>query len=379
VFVVRAPRTTWLIGCCLLASACSQAAVVEPAAIAPEPTNAPTTVVVAPTTTESTTPASTTSPPSSTSTSTTTTVPELDVFDPACVVQVQQGDSLAAIALAEADEIITNASLQAENGLPDELIVPDQLLDVCIDNGFDDITGEQRLERNGAVVAGETLVSVTAQQTKLNALLVPFGYPEMPVDGVSGPVTQRALCASRLALGLPVNRSDMAAGSPDEQLLLATTALPVPPDVGTDGRWIFIDLTCQILLTGEGSDQLVNIVPTSTGEPGYETRLQERTRAFRINPALDSGGWHDSSDWPVPEDNPLNGNMYKPLYFDDGQAIHGANNVPTSPQSKGCARLKPGDHDRLVAWLGLDTIDGATYSKDRIGATVTVRGGFELG
>jgi len=374
---VRAPRTTWLIGGCLLASACSQAAAVEPAAIAPEPTNAPTTVVVeAPATTEPAAPASTTPPPSST---TTTTVPELDVYDPACVVQVQPGDSLAAIALAEADEIITNASLQAENALPDELIVPDQLLDVCIDNGFDDITGEQRLERNTAVVAAETLVSVTAQQTKLNELLVPFGYPEMPVDGVSGPVTQRALCASRLALGLPVNRSDMVAGSPDEQLLLATTALPVPPDVGADGRWIFLDLTCQILLTGEGPGQLVNIFPTSTGEPGYETRRQERTRAFRFNPALDNGGWHDSTDWPVPEDNPLNGNMYKPLYFDDGQAIHGANNVPTSPQSKGCARLKPANQDRLVAWLGLDTIGGGTYSKDRIGVTVTVRGGYELG
>ncbi len=377
--VVRAPRTTWLISGCLLASACSQAAAVEPAAISPDPTNAPTTVVAAPATTESTTPASTTSPPSSTSTTTTTTVPELDVYDPACVVQVQPGDSLAAIALAEADEIITNASLQAENGLPDDLVVPDQLLDVCIDNGFDDITGEQRLERNTAIVAAETLVSVTAQQTKLNELLVPFGYPEMPVDGVSGPVTRRALCASRLALGLAVNRTDMAAGSPDEQLLLATTVLPTPPEVGTDGRWIFIDLTCQILLTGEGPGQLVNIFPTSTGEPGYETRLQERTRAFRFNPALDNGGWHESTDYPVPEDNPLNGNMYKPLYFDDGQAIHGANNVPTSPQSKGCARLKPANQDRLVAWLGLDTIGGGTYSKDRIGVTVTVRGGYELG
>ena len=201
----------------------------------------------------------------------------------------------------------------------------------------------------------------------------------MPVDGVSGPVTRRALCVSRLALGLPVNRADMAPGSIEEQLLLATTALPIPPNVATDGRWIFIDLTCQVLLTGEGPDRLVNVFPTSTGEPGYETRLQERTRAFRFNPALDNGGWHESTDYPVPEDNPLNGNMYKPLYFDNGQAIHGANNVPTSPQSKGCARLKPADQDQLVAWLGLADAGGATNSKDRIGATVTVRGAYELG
>jgi hypothetical protein len=369
---------TLVIGACLLSSACSQAVAIDPAADAPDEP-AP---VSQPAPTRSTAPPTPTTQPPTTapaSTSTTTTEPALDVYDPACVVQVAPGDSLGGIATARADEIVTIASLQAENGLTDELIVPDQLLDVCIDNGLDDITGEQRLERNAAVLAAETFVSVTAQQTKLNELLVPYGFPEMPVDGISGPVTRRALCASRLALGLPVNRADMVPGSPEEQQLLATTALPIPPNVATDGRWIFIDLTCQILLTGEGTDRLVNVFPTSTGEPGHETRLQERTRAFRFNPALDNGGWHESSLYPVPEDNPLNGNMYKPLYFDNGQAIHGANNVPTSPQSKGCARLKPADQDRLVAWLGLDTLTGATYSKDRIGVTVTVRGGYELG
>ena len=383
---VRAPRLTLLIGGCLLAAACSEAAAIEPAAdgSAPAPTSTiesdrtPTTTDTAAPSTASTAPSSSSSS-STSSTSTTTTVPELDVYDPDCVVQAEPGDSLGAIADAEADEIITVASLRAENGLPDELIVPGQLLDVCIDNGLDDISGEQRLERNAAVLAEETFASVVAQQTKLNELLVPYGFPEMPVDGVSGPVTQRALCASRLALGLPVNRSDMAPGSDEEQLLLATTELPIPPNVATEGRWIFIDLTCQILLTGDGPDRLVNVFRTSTGEAGYETRLQERTRAFRFNPALDNGGWHESSIYPVPEDNPLNGNMYKPLYFDNGQAIHGANNVPTSPQSKGCARLTPADQDRLVAWLGLSDLGGSTYSKDRIGVTVTVRGGYELG
>ena len=357
-------------------SACSQTAPIDPATETPDPSAATTTQ--AESTTDSTT-TTATEPPATSSTTTSTTVPELDVVDPACVVEVEPGDSLGALADAEADEIVTTASLQAENGLAGEVIVPGQLLDVCIDNGLDDITGEQRLERNAAVVATETLASVTAQQTKLNELLVPFGFPEMPIDGMSGPVTRRALCASRLALGLPVNRADMPPGSAEEALLLATTVLPVPANVATDGRWIFIDLTCQILLTGEGPDQLVNVFPTSTGESGFETRLQERARAFRFDPALENGGWHESTDYPVPEDNPLNGNMYKPLYFDNGQAIHGANNVPTSPKSKGCARLKPADHDRLVAWLGLDTIGGATYSKDRIGVTVTVRGGYELG
>jgi hypothetical protein len=100
----------------------------------------------------------------------------------------KQRDEVQRQHAAEADEIVTIASLQAENGLLDELIVPGQLLDVCIDNGLDDITGEQRLERNVAVVATETLASVTAQQTKLNELLaepIPSEEPAAKPEKVS--------------------------------------------------------------------------------------------------------------------------------------------------------------------------------------------------
>ncbi|HSP28196.1 MAG TPA: L,D-transpeptidase [Ilumatobacteraceae bacterium] len=387
---MRVLRIASIVGASLIAGGCTQAIAsgTETAtddneaedltSTASVPATATTLLPTADETTTST-PATSTSSTSTSSTTTTTTEPPLELYDPACVVQVQPGDSLGAIVATRADEIVTIASVRAENGLPDELIVPDQLLDVCIDNGLDDISGEQRLERNAAVVEAETLVAVTAQQAKLNELLVPYGFPEMPVDGISGPVTRRGLCAARLALGFPVNRADMEPGSVEEQFLLATTTLPIPPGVATDGRWIFIDLTCQVLLTGEGFDRLVHVFPTSTGEAGFETRLQERSRAFRYNPALATAGWHNSSTYPVEADNPLNGNMYRPLYFDRGQAIHGANNVPTSPQSKGCARLRPSHQDALIGWLGLDGLDGPTGSRDRINATVTVRGAYDLG
>jgi hypothetical protein len=390
---VRVLRIASVVGASLIVGACTEViasgpreAVVDGTPQEPAPHGPTTAAPTMPPSTEGAadtdefaTPRAASAPSSTTTvppTTTTTTEPPLDVHDPTCVVEVQPGDSLGAIVTSRADEIVTSATLRAENALADELILPGQLLDVCIDNGLDDITGEQRLERNAAVLEAETVAAVMAQQIKLNELLIPHGFPEMPVDGISGPVTRRGLCATRLALGLPVNRADMAPGSVEEQFLLATTALPIPPNVATDGRWIFIDLTCQVMLTGEGFDRLVHVFPTSTGEAGYETRLQERVRAFRFNPALDNGGWHNSSTYPVEADNPLNGNMYKPLYFDRGQAIHGANNVPTSPQSKGCARLRPSHQDALVAWLGLD---GPTSSRDRINATVTVRGAYDLG
>ena len=68
--------------------------------------------------------------------------------------------------------------------------------------------------------------------------------------------------------------------------------------------------------------------------------------------------------------------MYKPLYFDGGQAIHGANNVPRSPASKGCARLRLEDMDALVYWLGLADAGGVTYNEDRINLTVNVQGRY---
>jgi hypothetical protein len=141
-------------------------------------------------------------------------------------------------------------------------------------------------------------------------------------------------------------------------------------------RWILIDRTCQVMFVGESANELTFVFPTSTGEIGYQTRDQDRSRMFRFDPALDNDGWHDSTDFPVAIDNPLNGNMYKPLYFDGGQAIHGANNVPTTPQSKGCARLRPGDQDLLIDWLGLADADGPTNSADRINATVNVQGAY---
>jgi len=385
---MRQRRTALLIASLMVLAACAESTasgtrqpIAAPDGAAAQPDEDSPDTSAADTSAATSTDADTTTSSAESTTSsstTTTTVAELEVYDADCVVRVQPGESLSLIADSRDDELVTVDTIRAENGLPDDLIQPDQLLDVCIDNGLDDITGEQRLERNQAIVDEETAESVVVQQAKLNELFVPFGFPEMPVDGISGPVTRRSLCAARLALGLPVSRADMEPGSPEMEALLATPALPTPPNMASDGRWIFIDLTCQVLITGEGPN-LVNVFPTSTGEQDYETRLQERTRAFRFDPALQNDGWHNSTDFPVEVDNPLNGNMYKPLYFDGGQAIHGANNVPTSPQSKGCARLRPSHQDQLIAWLALADADGPTNSRDRINATVTVRGDYTLG
>lgn len=306
-------------------------------------------------------------------------MPELDVYAPDCVVEVRSGDSLGAIADSYDDETITVANVRAENGIEGETIYPGQLLDICVDNGLDDVTGSER-ERNAAVVESEERAGVQAQQEKLNELFAGLGIRDLLVDGISGPVTEQRLCAARLSLGLPVTLGDMEPGSADEKALMAAETLNPPFTTALNSdRWILIDRTCQMMFVGSGADQLNFVFPTSTGEAGFETRDQDRSRAFRYDPALDNDGWHDSTDYPVPIDNPLSGNMYRPLYFDGGQAIHGANNVPTTPQSKGCARLRPGDQDALIAWLGLADADGPTNSSDRINVTVNVQGEYPDG
>ena len=343
----------------------------------PPPTSPPpTTSPVSTTTTTSTTSTSTTS---TTSTSTTTTtVPELDVYDPLCVMRIEPGDSLGVIADRFDDPTVTAASLSRENGIADsDVINAGDLLDVCVDNGLDDITGEQRVESIEDVAAALRVDTVEAQQEQLNALFAGLGIRELLVDGISGPVTRQRLCAARVALGLPVSRGDMLAGTEEEQVLMAATALAPPASSALQSdRWVLIDRTCQVMFVGDSAEAITFVFPTSTGEEGYRTRDQDRSPAFRYDPALYNGGWHNSTTFPVEIDNPLNGNMYRPIYFDGGQAIHGANNVPTSPQSKGCARLRVGDQDALVAWLGLNDLTAPTWSAQRINLRVSVQGAY---
>ena len=348
---------------------------------APAPTTvtvAPTAATSPPTTAPPTTAAPATTAPPPTIPATTTTIPlPADVFDPACAKVVQAGESLSLIADGVDDPTVTPGSLAEENGITDrDTIHPGDVLDMCPGNQLDDITGEQR--GVAAVAVGSS--GVAAQQQKLNALFAGYGLPELAVDGVSGPFTRQQLCAARMALHLPISRADMAPGSAEEQALMSAQSIAIPADAAVgSSRWIVINKTCQVMFAGEGDSGVTFVFKTSTGEPGWETSNQQSVRAFRYDPALENDGWHNSTKFPVEEDNPLNGNMYKPLYFHRGQAIHGANNVPPEPASKGCARLRPENQDALLRWLGLTDVSEPTYNRDRINVTVSVHGEYQPG
>jgi lipoprotein-anchoring transpeptidase ErfK/SrfK len=303
---------------------------------------------------------------------------------------VAPGDSLGAIVARLNNPALTVDAIALENGLANpNAIDAGAQLDICPGNAIDDITGGPWVPPTvppPATAPAPTppppvsgLASgVSAQQQKLNELFGPLGMRTLAVDGDSGRQTKQLLCAARVALGLPVSRDDMVPGSPEEQSLMAATGLQIPTGAPVSAdRWALIDQHCQVMFVGQGANELVFVFPTSTGQAEFPTRDQDASRVFRYDPARPTAGWHNSIDYPVGDDNPLNGNMYKPLYFDRGQAIHGANTVPTSPASHGCARLRVGDQDALISWLGLADQDNQIWDGIRkINFTVSVVGRY---
>ena len=297
----------------------------------------------------------------------------LDVFDAACVIRASTDTSFEQIGFDNA--VNDSVSLWLENDQSDS-VAEGALVDICPGNSLNDIDGSPRQVLDEASTQAALSSNVVRQQTKLNALFAGYGISDLSVDGISGPRTGQRLCAARLALGLDTTIADMIPGSNEQTVLFSSDTLPTPDSTAIESeRWVLIDRTCQIMFIGAGAATTF-VFPTSTGSEGYETRDQDRAAAFRFNPELDNGGWHDSSEFPVGVDNPLNGNLYKPLYFDLGQAIHGANNVPATPQSKGCARLRVADQNTFVSWLGLDDAIGETWRKSEMNVTVNVQGDF---
>jgi LysM repeat protein len=354
-------RAGLVLGTILITTGCRGGSAADDAA--PTATSIVTTTIITdpitadPTTTQP----ATTEPPA-------TADPVSGTRNPACIATVAAGDSLSKI--ADAADGVTVAAIQEENRLSAaEVIHPGDELDVCIGNDVDDVTGASRLAPAPA--------AVRRQQQHLNELFAPYRIAELAVDGDSGPLTRQLLCAARMGLGQRSSIAHMAEGSPEAKAMFTADSLSIPVGAAVwADRWILIDKTCQVIFIGEGDERIVNVYPTSTGEPGFETRDVQAISAFRFDPALDNGGWHDSSRFPVAIDNPLNGNMYKPIYFNGGQAIHGANNVPPDPRSKGCARMFPWHQDELIAWLGLDDVTEATWRESDIGVTVTARGDY---
>lgn len=168
---------------------------------------------------------------------------------------------------------------------------------------------------------------------QLQGQLRDLGYSPGSVDGKFGGRTASAVLAFEKVEGLSLD------GEPGPDVL-ARLAAPQGA-VATEGSAvprIEIDLERQVLfaVTSEGT----RIFNTSTGnnEPftwpdGTPAKAYTPTGHFSVLRRVEGV-----------DDGPL-GALYRPLYFYDGWAVHGASYVPAFPASHGCARVSFADQD----------------------------------
>ncbi len=157
--------------------------------------------------------------------------------------------------------------------------------------------------------------------------------PTGKIDGVIDGKTQRALCVWREMTTRTINRklptkSEIQAIAMTEQLFVSTSM-----QLGLN-----VNLTCQAAIwVREDVETPFKIFPVSTGRAGFETLLG----VYYVGWLIDD--WYESRTYPE-------GWMYRPQFFNQGQAIHGSlddSMVMTYPASHGCVRMMQKDIDYL--------------------------------
>jgi peptidoglycan hydrolase-like protein with peptidoglycan-binding domain len=173
---------------------------------------------------------------------------------------------------------------------------------------------------DGILRSGKSGPAVLALQQQLTAL----GYWLGPANGAYGSLTEQAVMAFQKANGL-----DRDGNAGPTTLAALTHAARLAP-AGADG--IDIDLARQILMVVQGG-QVVWVFNTSTGKPSTPT---------------DPGDFAVTRQVDAMDHAPL-GDLWRPKYFNGGDAIHGSTYIPGYAASHGCARVSNGAIDFLWA------------------------------
>lgn len=173
--------------------------------------------------------------------------------------------------------------------------------------------------------------AVTTLQKNLNASGYWCGTP----DGSFGHLTQQAVYALQKRHGLV---RDGIYG-PASGSALATGSRLAP--VGGAGTRIEVHLRRQLLLVVKDG-RTTRMINTSTGNGEYYWLNGRRYRA--TTPAGSYSVYSTyGSGWQW---GPL-GSLYRPMYFNGGIGVHGANDIPPVPASHGCCRVSTAAMDLL--------------------------------
>ncbi|MCP5420512.1 MAG: murein L,D-transpeptidase [Gammaproteobacteria bacterium] len=177
----------------------------------------------------------------------------------------------------------------------------------------------------------------------LQTLLAEAGFYRSPVDGIYAQQTQIAVRAVQKALDLPLKNRWR---KNDWGKLLAYRGPDLPARSAEPNR-VEVDLDRQLLYLIK-ADQIVAILPISSGNnQSYVDQYNKKVKAetplgnYEIYRRLN--GWREA----------YLGRMYRPWYFYQGYAVHGAQQVPPKPASHGCLRVTMWDADFLADELEL--------------------------
>ena len=131
---------------------------------------------------------------------------------------------------------------------------------------------------------------------------------------------------------------------PNTRKALAETTKKIEPLAPKDApaSRFEVDMTQQVVrLYMDG--ELTRVIATSTGSGQWFTVEEE----LRVSIAVTNPGVFEiTRKYPDWEKGPL-GELYKPMYFDGGIAIHGYPSVPPFPASHGCVRIPMATQDWL--------------------------------
>jgi len=157
--------------------------------------------------------------------------------------------------------------------------------------------------------------------------LTDLGYWTGRVDGRWDEASRHALIAFQKVEGLKTTGQLTRAHF---ETLMATNH-PSPRETGE--AHIEVDLIRQVLFVVDDAGAVTKVLPVSTGN-GKEFKSQGWARDAITHPGRYQvrqklAGWKKS---------PL-GELYYPVYFMYGTAIHGHPSVPTKPASHGCVRI----------------------------------------
>ncbi len=171
---------------------------------------------------------------------------------------------------------------------------------------------------------------VTAIQTKLQELK--YDIPE--VTGTFGDLTYHAVMAFQKLNGL--DRTGRVGPQTLAAIESATAPEPMLADGGPDR--VEVDIKRQVLLVWKGGE-IAHILSVSTGNNKDFCVLDPETNKTECDKAVTPGGsFRVTRRWIGWRESRL-GEMYNPLYFNGGIAIHGSPSVPAYPASHGCVRI----------------------------------------